>query len=147
MADMQQAIRAAFEPQWLDAMTRLGDRMRQQTESLQRAFASAVTPAFEQWSLQLPKISNEWVEQMRPAFEQMRPAFEQLRRSWEEALPPNWEGFDVEAVSAAIERIESPVVASSGCRGSRSFAKYSRPMRPPRRKSSWRGVATFLTMP
>lgn len=100
MADMQQAIRAAFEPQWLDAMTRLGDRMRQQTESLQRALASAVTPAFEQWSLQLPKISTAWVEQMRPVFEQ-------LRRSWEEALPPNWEGFDVDEVSAAIERIES----------------------------------------
>jgi len=128
MADMQQAIRAAFEPQWLDAMTRLGDRMRQQTESLQRALASAVTPAFEQWSLQLPKISTAWVEQMRPAFEQ-------LRRSWEEALPPNWEGFDVDDSARRSSALKAPGVASPGCRGSRSCAKYWTPMRPPRRES------------
>ncbi len=35
----------------------------------------------------------------------MRPIFEQLRREWEEALPPNWGGFNVEEVTKAIERI------------------------------------------
>lgn len=94
IAGMQEGIRRAVGVEWLEA---IGEQMRQQTESFQRALASAVSPALEQWSLQLPKISAAWVEQMRPIFEQ-------LRRAWEDALPPNWEGFDVEEVSTAIER-------------------------------------------
>jgi hypothetical protein len=83
-------------------MNRLAEQVRQQTEGLQRAVASVVTPSFEKWSLkpQLPKIGTDWVEQMRPIFER-------LRRAWEDALPSNWEGFEVEEVTAAVERIEN----------------------------------------
>jgi hypothetical protein len=98
MAGMNEGIRRAFEPEVAKAMNRLTEQVHQQTEGLQRALASVVAPSFEKWSLQLPKIGTDWVEQMRPIFER-------LRRAWQDALPPNWEGFEPEEVTAAIERI------------------------------------------
>jgi hypothetical protein len=99
---LSENIRRLVEPEVVKAMNRLGDQVRQQTEGLQQAFASVVTSSFEKWSLQLqlPKIGTDWVEQMRPIFER-------LRQAWDDALPPNWEGFEVEEVTAAVERIES----------------------------------------
>jgi hypothetical protein len=97
---VNQSIRRAVEPEAARAMNRLAEQVRQQTEGFQRALASVVAPSFEKWSLQLPKIGTDWVEQMRPIFER-------LRQAWQDALPPNWEGFEVEDVTAAVERIES----------------------------------------
>jgi hypothetical protein len=75
--------------------------VRHQSEQLQRALASSVSPALEQWSLQFPKIDlSAWVDHIRPAIEG-------FRRAWEEALPPNWQDFSIGEVTNTIDRVET----------------------------------------
>ena len=91
----QEAVRKAFAS---DGMQRWNEQIRQQTEAMQRALASVVAPAIEQWSLQLPKISV--------FAEQVFPLLERFRQMWRDALPPNWADFESEDVRRVIERIE-----------------------------------------
>jgi hypothetical protein len=81
------------------SVSRWTEQLHRQTEAMQRSLAAAVAPAVEQWSLQLPKISTTFVEQLRPILEQWK-------RAWEEALPPNWEGFEPEDISSVVQLIE-----------------------------------------
>ena len=88
----QEALHKMFAS---DAMQRWNEQIRQQTEAMQRAFASTFAPTIERWSIQLPQIS-----------EQVRPVLERFRQMWRDALPPNWANFESEDVRATIERIE-----------------------------------------
>lgn len=95
----QKNTRQLFQSDAFQSITRWTEQLHRQTEAMRRSLAAAVAPAVEQWSLQLPKISTTFVEQLRPILEQWK-------RAWEEALPPNWEGFEPEDISSVVQLIE-----------------------------------------
>jgi hypothetical protein len=94
----------SFEPPpgWDEAMGCLAAQMRDMSEQTQRALASIVLPAVEQWSLQLPRI--DWLAPMRAQLAEMGKT---IVAAWERALPANWTGFSTDEVTAIIELAEN----------------------------------------
>jgi hypothetical protein len=97
--EAQKNSRMLLASEALQSIRRVAADTVAQTEALRLSMATAIAPAVEQWSLQLPKISSTFIEQLRPAIEQWK-------RAWEEALPPNWKGFDLEEIFEVVSRIE-----------------------------------------